>query len=116
MNNQLPNDAYESMRLKELMVNLSEDVEENLIEDLMVLGDRPEVLSLLIYKLAKEREKTNAMIKELNAKYDKILSLLREKEINKEVDLSEQEEQILELISEKNRITAKEVQDAFAQN
>jgi hypothetical protein len=76
MTNQIPNDLAESSRLQNLMVQLSTESSTELLEDLMVLGDRPEVLSLLMYKLAEERSKTNKLLEDLNKKYDALVEKL----------------------------------------
>jgi len=118
MNNHIPNDVQESNRLKGLLTELSTESTDSLLEDLMVLGDRPEVLSLLVYKLAEERNKTNQMIQEINKKYDKIMDLLYVSQSsppntsNPEF-LPEQDIAIVDFIKNHGKACAEEIRDAL---
>ena len=120
MINQIPSDIQESQKLKELMINLSSG--EDILEELMVLGDRPEVLSLLVYKLSQEREKTNAILKEINDKYNKLYEVVMQTQKNQDykkeklvnIDfLSEQDKNILDLARKFKKITANDVKESL---
>jgi len=120
MINQIPSDIQESQKLKELMINLSSG--EDILEELMVLGDRPEVLSLLVYKLSQEREKTNAILKEINDKYNKLYEVVMQTQKNYDykkqklvnIDfLSEQDKNILDLVRKFKKITANDVKESL---
>ncbi len=76
----------------------------------------PMFVAMLLFKLAQEREATNKILNDINEKYDKIMLELKTgspsevKEENSFVLLAEQDKKIMDLISEKNAVTASEVQ------
>ncbi len=76
----------------------------------------PFFVSMLLFKLAQEREATNKLLSEVNEKFDRIMLELKTKglpetkEENSFVLLAEQDKKIMDLVSEKNAVTASEVQ------
>jgi len=119
MTNQIPHDLAESGRLKNLLVQLSTENSTDILEDLVVLGDRPEVLSLLMYKLAEEKTKTNKLLEDLNAKYDDLLERIEKVDVHhspydydKNI-LPSQDQAIFDLIKQNGHVSAEEVKDAL---
>lgn len=119
MTNQIPSDLAESGRLKNLLVQLSDENSSEILEDLMVLGDRPEVLSILIYKLSQERTKTNKLLEDLNTKYNTLLEQIEKGYVHqspydpKENILPSQDQAIFDLIKSKGHVSAEDIKDAL---
>ena len=92
----------------------------------------PVVLATLMHKLSEEKSSTNLLLREINAKLDRLLSLderlgrIEEKlesapamaapmaNVNGEPMLSEIDEQIVEFVRGKQKATAEEVQQKFS--
>lgn len=90
------------------------------IQEIMQLGKNPAFLSMLLFKLAEERRRTNELLESINIKYDKILKKLKDKshdisfESNDKIRiLPEQDQLIINLIQEKGTINADEVKQAL---
>lgn len=127
MTQRIINTEYtQSNGLHVVLQQLAEASETELVEQIYALSDRPEVLGLLIYKLMLEKKKTNELLKNLDAKYNRILLLLKTLERERaqnarnkivldetNIDnlfLTEQDKTILKLAKGKY-LTAKEVQE-----
>ena len=126
MTQQIVNHEYvQSNGLQVVLQQLTEANENELVEQIFALSDRPEVLGLLIYKLMSERKKTNDLLEDINKKYDSLIKLQEssrreislEAAITEEVTdieqlfLTEQDKAILRMAKDKY-ITAKDVQDS----
>jgi len=77
----------------------------------------PFFVSMLLFKLAQEREKTNKILNEINDKYDKLMFELKTnnvpeiKEENSFTLLADQDKKIMDLITKNNAVTASEVKE-----
>jgi hypothetical protein len=125
MTQHIVNHEYiQSNGLQVVLQQLTESNETDLVEQIYALSDRPEVLGLLIYKLMQERKKTNELLEGLNSKYDSMLkvmsaqgrgaSLATTLETTTNIDglyITEQDKSILKMGTEKQWLSAKDVQD-----
>ena len=92
------------------------------MKEIMGLSKNPAFLSMLLFKLAEERRKSNELLQLINEKYDKILSELKSrpssakqfaKDENSIQILPEHDQQIVNLINHKGTTSAEEVQIAL---
>lgn len=127
MTQHIVNHEYiQSNGLQVVLQQLSESNETDLVEQIYALSDRPEVLGLLIYKLMQERKKTNELLEGLNSKYDSMLKVMSAQgrgaslattfETTTNIDslfITEQDKSILKMGTEKQWLSAKDVQDSL---
>ncbi len=80
----------------------------------------PFFVSMLLFKLAQEREATNKILTEINDKFDKVMLELKTKSVpdikeeNSFTLLADQDKKIMDLITEKNAVTATEVKEKLS--
>ncbi len=119
MNN---HDAFrELLKSREAVKKLSPKFEELTMDvnEIFQQSKDPFFVSMLLFKLAQEREATNKILSEINDKYDKMMLELKTKglpEVREETSfnlLADQDKKIMDLVSEKNAVTASEVKDAL---
>ena len=88
------------------------------IQEIRKNGDKPLFLSLLMFRLVKEREKTNQILEHINEKYDKMMFELKTNDLSKESViqsksdynvLPEQDRVILDFVDQNQGSTAKDV-------
>ncbi|MEM3412286.1 MAG: hypothetical protein QW735_03465 [archaeon] len=72
----------------------------------------PAAVGLLLYRLAREREQTNALFKEILQKLEEILQLSG-RSTRPQTSISEIDQKILEFTQRQGRTTAEDVQKAF---
>jgi hypothetical protein len=110
-------DLSQPEQLKSLLLQLSTEQEDDILNDLVLLGDRPEVLSLVVYKLAKEREHTNKVLEDLNRKYDNLVNLMSNQQpimTPPSLDLSfltEQDTKIVQYAISNTKVSANEIKE-----
>jgi hypothetical protein len=89
------------------------------IDDVVEKSKDPMFLSMLLFKLLEERQKSNKLVEELNRKYDEIMFKLKTQPSVPQADelarkefniLPEQDQMIIGLIQERGRVEANEVQ------
>ena len=93
------------------------------MKEIMTLGENPVFLSMLMFKLAEERKKSNELLETINEKYDKILAELKSRPSSSKAYssfnentlqiLPEQDQQIVNLVNHKGTTSAEEVQLAL---
>ena len=112
----------EFTKYKELLEKISPEFSELSmdINEILEYSKNPMFVSVLLFKLTQERQKTNKLLEGIADKYDKIMlelktNLQQEPASNQnsfEV-LSEQDQKILKLIEEKGSTTATEIRNAM---
>jgi len=96
-------------------------------EEIIRQAQNPATLALLLYKLTKEREKTNMLLEEMLTKFEETIKELKENSASSTSNtiayltptqkieiLPEQDQMILNLIAEKGQVTAQDVQKALS--
>ena len=77
----------------------------------------PAAVGLMLYRLAKERENTNYLFKEIVKKLEAITEALAERSVQNQPmapgGLSEVDEQLLAFVREQKRVDAEQVRDKF---
>ena len=92
--------------------DLSIDMQEVLKE-----SNNPAFLAALLFKLTKEREETNKILRGLEEKFEKIQTLLNVSSApntQTEEILPEQDQHIIQMVNEHGQITAKDVMERLA--
>ncbi len=100
---------------KELLEKLAPNSIDAQIElnEIMEQAENPKVLAMLMFKLTKEREKTNSLLESINDKYDNIMFNLKTQEITPEtpihntIALHGQEQQRFEVLPEQDQLILK---------
>lgn len=112
----------DSIELSEVLKKVAPDFSELSldIKEVAKFSSDPMFISLLLFKLTKEREKTNKLLERLEDKYDKLMLMLKTqshyeaKASQKEFEvLSAQDETIVQLAEAKGQITCEDVQKAL---
>jgi len=109
------------VKSKELIEKISPKFSELTldIQELFEKSKDPVLLSVLLFKLAEEREKTNKLLEGINDKYDKLMFEFKTREIGKEAVkeeekhftiLPEADQKILKEVEKRKSITAEEIQ------
>ncbi|MBU2100832.1 winged helix-turn-helix domain-containing protein [Candidatus Micrarchaeota archaeon] len=86
------------------------------LHELFQQSKDPFFVSMLLFKLAQEREATNKILSEINDKYDKIMLELKTGGTVKVEEektftlLADQDKKIMDLVTKKNAVTATEIQ------
>ena len=111
---QLLNDIDAVKRISPEFNDLSIDMQEVLKE-----SSNPVFLAALLFKLTKEREETNKILRNLETKFTKIQELLLTKtssdsHTRTEEILSEPDQHIMQLIDEVGQVTAEDVRARLA--
>ncbi len=111
---QLLNDIDAVKRISPEFNDLSIDMQEVLKE-----SSNPAFLAALLFKLTKEREETNKILRNLETKFTKIQELLLTKtssdsHTRTEEILSEPDQHIMQLIDEVGQVTAEDVRARLA--
>jgi len=72
-------------------------------------------IGLLLYRLAKEREASNSLFREIGAKLDRIASLLEKRPMTEQVTsiISDIDQKILAHIQRNGKVDAEEIQSIF---
>ena len=109
----------ELLKSKEQIKNLDPKFDELTMDlhEIFQQSKDPFFVSMLLFKLAQEREKTNKILNEINDKYDKLMFELKTnnvpeiKEENSFTLLADQDKKIMDLITKNNAVTASEVRE-----
>jgi predicted HTH transcriptional regulator len=91
------------------------------IQEIMRLSENPVLLSVLLFKLAEERKKTNELLEKIYDKYDRIMLEMKTRQqgslqvgVEKNLEiLPEQDRKIMDLAQINGSTTAEEVQKAL---
>ncbi len=78
------------------------------IQEIFKMSKNPGFVSALLYKLVKEREETNKLLKEINSKYEKILKNIAGDKPQNQV-LSEADQMIMHQVKEQGQVEAKDI-------
>ena len=110
----LLNDLNAVKRISPDFSNLSMDMQEVLKE-----SSNPAFLAALLFRLTKEREETNKILKNLEAKFEKIQELLSKNSSNshtksEESILSEPDQHIMQIVTEVGQVSAYDVKQRLA--
>ncbi len=112
----LLNDLNAVKRISPEFNTLSEDM-----QDIMKESSNPAFLAALLYKLTKEREETNLILKRLEEKFTKIQELLKNQTNTtspnpnaEENILSEPDQHIMQLITTVGMVSAQDVQSRLS--
>jgi len=105
----LLNDLNAVKRISPDFDSLSTDMQE-----IMKESSNPAFLAALLFKLTKEREETNRILKSLEQKFSQIQSILQKNSSNshteaEEIVLSEPDQHIMSLVDELGMVSAKDV-------
>ncbi|MFA5357493.1 MAG: hypothetical protein WC874_01120 [Candidatus Izemoplasmatales bacterium] len=88
------------------------------IQEVMKESSNPSFLAALLYKLIKEREETNRVLKSLEKKFEQIQeSLIKSPSSHTKLEiavLSEPDQHIMQLIQQSGTVTAQDVQARLA--
>ena len=113
----------ELTKYKELLEKISPEFSELSmdINEILEFSKNPMFVSVLLFRLTQERQKTNKLLEGIADKYDKIMLELKTKNLQQEPAsnqnsfevLSEQDQKILKLIEEKGSTTATEIRNAM---
>ena len=113
----------EFTKYKELLEKISPEFSELSmdINEILEFSKNPMFVSVLLFRLTQERQKTNKLLEGIADKYDKIMLELKTKNLQQEPAsnqnsfevLSEQDQKILKLIEEKGSTTATEIRNAM---
>lgn len=111
---------------EEIIKKISPKIEELSLDlrEIMELSKNPAFLSVLMYKLAQERESTNKLIEQIGEKLDEINFHLRKDEVKKKQSetqdkqalvevLPEQDQMIVNLVKEQGSVEAKDIKSAM---
>lgn len=114
-----PESAMESLD-RELLEKLSPQFSELSldIQEIMKHSSNPMLLSVLLFKLVEERQKSNRVLEQIGDKYDNIMLELKTSQASASIGgeerqfnvLPEQDQLILRLIGERGNATANDVQ------
>ncbi len=107
------------LKQKEMIEKLSPKFNELTldIQEILEHNKDPLFVSVLLFKLAEERGKTNKILDQINDKYDKMMFEFKTGQKQKEVEppfyeiLSETDNKILELVQKNGSATAEKVQE-----
>ncbi|MBD3388225.1 MAG: hypothetical protein GF416_04025 [Candidatus Altiarchaeales archaeon] len=91
---------------EELIGEISQSIQKN----------DPVTIGFMLYQIAEERRKTNLIIRDLNAKFDLLVEKIDNIEgrtSNHETGLSERDQEVLDYVRRKDRISAEELQKKF---
>lgn len=110
----LLNDLNAVKRISPEFNDLSEDMQEVLKE-----SSNPAFLAALLFKLTKEREETNKILKNLESKFNKIQELLISNSSNSHTNLEENilaeaDQHIMQLVDEIGQVSAEDVKKRLA--
>jgi len=111
---QLLTDLNAVQRISPEFNDLSTDIQEVMKE-----SSNPAFLAALLFKLTKEREETNKILKSLEMKFSKIQELLLENSSNSHTQieeniLPEQDQHIMQLVDEIGQVSANDVMTRLA--
>ena len=118
-------DHDELTKYRELLEKISPEFQELSLDinEILEYGKNPMFVSVLLFKLTEERQKTNKLLESIADKYDKIMlemktqsshqepTLTSNQTSNKFEVLSEQDQSILKIVELKGSTTAKEIQE-----
>jgi hypothetical protein len=93
------------------------------VQEIMQLSENPAMLSVLLFKLAEERKKTNELLQKIYDKYDRIMLEIKTRQPENSLQvgveaktpeiLPEQDKTIMDLVQINGSTTAKEVKKAL---
>ncbi|MFH1239879.1 MAG: hypothetical protein V1672_01570 [Candidatus Diapherotrites archaeon] len=119
-------DIHDTMRQEELINKINPKIEGLSLDlqEIMELSKNPAFLSVLMYKLAQEREQTNKIMEQIGEKLDEINFHLRKEEVKKKKNgvaenrelvevLPEQDQMIINLVQENGSVEAKDIKSAL---
>lgn len=112
--NKLLTDLNAVKRISPEFSDLSMDMQEVLKE-----SSNPAFLAALLFKLTKEREETNKILKEMSLKFTKIEEMLKENSSNSHTSIEENvlpepDQHIMQLINEVGMVSAQDVKARLA--
>ena len=92
------------------------------VQEIIKLSENPVLLSVLLFKLAEERKRTNELLEKIYDKYDRIMLEMKTRQpeslqvgVEKTPEiLPEQDKKILDLVQINGSTTAEEVKKALA--
>jgi len=116
--------AYETQKLLEnlnAVKRISPDFNDLSLDmqEVMKESNNPAFLAALLYKLTKEREETNKILKNLEEKFAKIQELLLSNSSNSHTNLGENvlaepDQHIMQLVNEMVSVSAKDVKERLS--
>jgi ElaB/YqjD/DUF883 family membrane-anchored ribosome-binding protein len=120
-------DNYESADTQRLLTDLNavkrispefNDLSEDL-QEIMKESSNPAFIAALLFKLTKEREETNKILKNLETKFSKIQELLLNNSSNSHTQLEENilpepDQHIMQLVDELAQVTAEDIKTRLA--
>jgi ElaB/YqjD/DUF883 family membrane-anchored ribosome-binding protein len=120
-------DNYESADAQRLLTDLNavkrispefNDLSEDL-QEIMKESSNPAFIAALLFKLTKEREETNKILKNLETKFSKIQELLLNNSSNSHTQLEENilpepDQHIMQLVDELAQVTAEDIKTRLA--
>jgi len=125
-NHDTSTDIHDTLGQEELINKINPKIADlNLdLREIMELSKNPAFLSVLMYKLAQEREQTNKIMEQLGEKLDEINFHLRKEEVKKKKNgvaenrelvevLPEQDQMIVNLVQENGSVEAKDIKSAL---
>ncbi len=117
--------------MKDSLTDYNKEFEEivgNLSDTMREVND-PMAIASMLYTLAEERKSSNLVVRDINAKFDNIISKLvdistkiedLEKKVNHasiperaSSEISERDREILEYVTEEKRLCAEDIQEKF---
>ena len=115
------NDHDELTKYRELLEKISPEFQELSLDinEILEYGKNPMFVSVLLFKLTEERQKTNKLLESIADKYDKIMLEMKTHNSHQEPSLtpnhkyetiSEADQAILKIIEQNGSTTAKEIQ------
>jgi predicted HTH transcriptional regulator len=112
--NKLLTDLNAVKRISPEFSDLSMDMQEVLKE-----SSNPAFLAALLFKLTKEREETNKILKEMSLKFTRIEEMLKENSSNSHTSIEENvlpepDQHIMQLINEVGMVSAQDVKARLA--
>ncbi len=105
---------------KERLEKLNAANSEEELNELFEQADNPKILAKLLYRVVKEKERTNKLLENLNEKYDRIMFALKTgasaeqtldpTQVQNQFEiLPEQDQLILKIIEERSQCTANDI-------
>jgi DNA-binding transcriptional ArsR family regulator len=117
----------EEQSFTELMKNLSPEFEKHTVDirEIAKVSSDPMTLSVLLFALAQEREKTNKILEEQNAKFEKMFVQLQNREtrteplgieeVPKSIEvLPEIDQRIMDFVEQKGMAEAGQIMEALS--
>lgn len=109
------------LRERELLEKLAPKEEMGDINEIIEQAENPKILAGILYRVLKEKEKTNKLLENINEKYDKIMFEMKtqgetaspsigiQTGSNSFETLAEQDQSILKIIEDRGQCTANDI-------